>query len=674
MSTPPIPYNRQASFMGFSTEQHPAIGQDLEAEFGAIRQCLEQTQDRLAQILRDDGMLCNLSIHPDSLGEAARAPLGADAGVPRGNWQTGRVYHVKDVVMFNGVSYLAAEEHATGTDFNADLAVGRWMPISAASDDGSLRTDLAASTPGAGGDLVGFNDRSAPAYLKTVSDVLNGVPVNLLRNIPKSRWAGIQDGTDTDDCADSIMALMDGASNARVARITVPAGRFTIHKPIQRLAGSNPFRLVGDDWQRSIIVRGSDWAPSVGTGSVFNVTGVDGHAIENLRIIGNATLHPTNANHAIACSNSNNVTYRHLYVEDWKNSGILVFHYPGVPAPDVAMEINNVIDQCYLVGNNFSNNGILLVDQENSYISRCVVLNLGQTGTPQSALQFKNNCFRCHITDSIAVNARHGVAFGQEDVEGMAAEQCSVSNVLIKGCVWGLYMGKAGNSIVNGLNIDMGGVGSHPIEMIDCTGNAITNVKVFNQRTTGGAGAPYTVKMTNACTGNLVEFSEVKIDSTTAPRLAWLSATSTKNTVMVKHLNAVTTPLAYTGQVVNNENTAATAGNVVQVNGYPGQESLAIAAGAIVVRDASVSIVRVNTEASAPTDDLDTITGPGIDGQTITLKTTANSRDVTVKHGTGNIRLAGGADFTLALVNSKITLQWDAVVSFWCEVSRSNNA
>lgn len=538
--------------------------------------------------------------------------------------------------------------------------------------DTALRQDLATPTGGAA--MVGFDDSAAPAYLKTVSDILNGEPVSVLRNIPRNRWAGIQNRTDTDDCADAIMALMDGAFSARVAEIRVPVGTFNIHKPIQRLAGSNPFRLVGDDWRRSIIARGSDWAPGVGTGSLFNISGVNSHSIENLRIIGNATLYPVNANHAIACSNSNDVTYRRLYIEDWKNSAILIFHHPGIPAPPSAMEVNNVIDQNYLVGNNFSNNGILLVDQENSYISRCVVLNLGNTGTPQSALQFKNRCYRCHITDSVVVNARHGIAFGQEDVTGMAAEQCSVSNVLVKDCVWGIYMGNTGNSIINSVDIDMGGVGSHPIEMIDCVSNAITDVKVVNQRTTGGANAPYTVKMTNSCADNLVEFSHVAIDSATTPRLAWFSATSAKNTVTVKHLNTLTTPLVYTGQAATNDNTAATAGNSLQIGGYPGQESLIIAAGVIVLRDARVSIIRVNTEASAPTDDLDTITGPGIDGQTITLKTTASSRDVTVKHGTGNIRLSGGVDFTLALVNSKITLQWDAAASFWCEISRANNA
>ena len=535
-------------------------------------------------------------------------------------------------------------------------------------------TDIGSSDAGKGAALVGFPDAAAPTYLKTSSDLMNGIPVNILRNIPKNRWSAIQNGTDTQDCAQAIMDLMDGAYNARCAVLRVPMGRFTIHKPIQRLAGTNPFRLVGDDMMRSVIVRGSDWLPGVGAGSVFNITGVDNHSIENLRINGNATLFPTYANHALACSNSNNVRYRNLYVEDWKNSGILVFHYPGLPAPPSAMEINNVIERCYLVGNNASNNGILLADQENSYITECVVLNLGTSGTPQSAIQFKNRCYRCHISDSIAVNARHGVAFGQEDVPGMAAEQCSVSNVLVKDCVWGLYMGNTGNSIVNGIDIDMGGVGSHPIEMIDCVGNAITNVKVVKQRTTGGVGAPYSVKLTNTCSDNLIEFSSVAIDSTTAPRLAWISDLSNKNTISVKHLNTSTTPLTYTGMALLNENTSATAGNSLQVGGFEGQDAVTIASGVVTLRDARTAILRVNTEGSAPTDDLDTITGPGIDGQTITLKTTANSRDVTVKHGTGNIRLAGGADFAMTTVNFMLTLQYNAVASAWLEVSRAANS
>lgn len=82
---------------------------------------------------------------------------------------------------------------------------------------------------------------------------------------------------------------------------------------------------------------------------------------------------------------------------------------------------------------------------------------------------------------------------------------------------------------------------------------------------------------------------------------------------------------------------------------------------------------RVETEGTAATDDLDTITA-GKDGQLLILRSSFLSRDPTLKHGTGNLALAGGADFTLANEEDKIMLIYDSDVSKWCEISRSTNA
>lgn len=511
---------------------------------------------------------------------------------------------------------------------------------------------------------VSFTDVPAPAFLKTVSDILNGVPVNILRNIPRNRWAGIQNRTDTEDCADAIMALMDGAFSARVAELRVPVGTFTIHQPIQRLAGSNPFRLVGDDWRRSIIARGSDWAPGVGTGSVFNITGVDNHSIENLRILGGATAYPTNANHAIACSNSNHVTYRRLYIEDWLNSGILVFHFPGLPPPASAQEQNNVIEDCYLVGNGSSNNGILFVDQFYSYIRGCTVRDIGKSGTPQAAIQFKNLCYRSRIDNCIAINARSGFAMGQQDVVGIAAQQCSITNSIARDCVWGVYMGSSAYCDVSNINIDMNNQGSHGIEITDTQECSFTDIKLRGQAV--GTGA-YSVKIGGTSSDNFVQFSTLNVNDT-IPEIAQFDSTALNNMVRVEKLKNAAT-LTYTDQGVLDN--APTAGNSLEIGGYTTQSAVTIAAGAILLKNPRVQLVRVNTEASAPTDDLDTITGTGRDGQIVTLKTTANSRDVTVKHGTGNIRLVGSADFAMVTINYRITLQFDSGANAWVELSRS---
>jgi hypothetical protein len=95
--------------------------------------------------------------------------------------------------------------------------------------------------------------------------------------------------------------------------------------------------------------------------------------------------------------------------------------------------------------------------------------------------------------------------------------------------------------------------------------------------------------------------------------------------------------------------------------------SKVIAAGAIAV--GGYSYYAVDTEASAATDDLTTITGGTFAGQRLVLRASNGSRDVVLKDATGNLRLAG--DFTLTNGQDRIELEWDGAT--WIELSRSDN-
>ena len=79
---------------------------------------------------------------------------------------------------------------------------------------------------------------------------------------------------------------------------------------------------------------------------------------------------------------------------------------------------------------------------------------------------------------------------------------------------------------------------------------------------------------------------------------------------------------------------------------------LTIATGAVTV---SQSFHQLDTEADAATDDLDTING-GTEGDVLYLNAINNSRDVVIKHNTGNIQTRDGADITLGLFRERITL------------------
>ena len=94
--------------------------------------------------------------------------------------------------------------------------------------------------------------------------------------------------------------------------------------------------------------------------------------------------------------------------------------------------------------------------------------------------------------------------------------------------------------------------------------------------------------------------------------------------------------------------------------------TLTIAAGEITVVE---SYHRVDTQGGAGTDNLDTING-GSNGDILVLRSIDSTRDVTLRDGVDNLRLAG--NFTLASVQDVITLiQREGGV--WNEVSRSDN-
>lgn len=82
------------------------------------------------------------------------------------------------------------------------------------------------------------------------------------------------------------------------------------------------------------------------------------------------------------------------------------------------------------------------------------------------------------------------------------------------------------------------------------------------------------------------------------------------------------------------------------------------------------TLIAVDTEGAAGTDDLDTING-GIDGDIIIVSSVADGRDTTLKDGTGNIE--SGTDFTLATTKDRIVLLYNSTLAKWLQLSRSTN-
>lgn len=98
-------------------------------------------------------------------------------------------------------------------------------------------------------------------------------------------------------------------------------------------------------------------------------------------------------------------------------------------------------------------------------------------------------------------------------------------------------------------------------------------------------------------------------------------------------------------------------------------QSVTIASDAVTAQR-GVKLLIVDTEGAAATDNLATITYTGRTGDVICVRQNADTRDVTLKDGTGNLRLAG--DCVLTVGNDSIMLQWRGTT--WSEVCRSINA
>lgn len=125
----PTAYTRQADFTSYeaSNPSTPKRGEDLDAEFDALKVTTDEVLDNLALIQRDDGALANASVHPDALSDEALALMGG-SWEPRGAWVTATLYSVSDVVSQDSDSYVCAEEHTSGT-FATDLAAGKWIVL-----------------------------------------------------------------------------------------------------------------------------------------------------------------------------------------------------------------------------------------------------------------------------------------------------------------------------------------------------------------------------------------------------------------------------------------------------------------------------------------------------------------------------------------------------------------
>lgn len=109
--------------------------------------------------------------------------------------------------------------------------------------------------------------------------------------------------------------------------------------------------------------------------------------------------------------------------------------------------------------------------------------------------------------------------------------------------------------------------------------------------------------------------------------------------------------------------------DILELNNLRGvkPQIVAIASDTITVTSTAIW---VDTEGAAATDDLATING-GLDGMEIIINTVSSSRDVTIKHNTGNIQC--GSDRLLSSNRDMIKLKYLLSANAWQMVSFADN-
>lgn len=137
-------YTRLRRYAQFQSDNPDTVvnGADLDGDYDRIKVVCDAIVAALADVRRDDGGVKNASIGADQLKAEVLTLL--DGVTPRGAWGTLTSYAVCDLVRQSNVLYFALVAHTSGV-FATDLADGKWMAISAATNGSSIANVPAGS-------------------------------------------------------------------------------------------------------------------------------------------------------------------------------------------------------------------------------------------------------------------------------------------------------------------------------------------------------------------------------------------------------------------------------------------------------------------------------------------------------------------------------------------------
>ena len=374
-------------------------------------------------------------------------------------------------------------------------------------------------------------------------------------------------------------------------------------------------------------------------------------------------LHP-DANNGIAIRQASNVTIRDVHITDHYN------HEKTYLYGD-----NSVID-CSNDGKGIAGNGFLFSEMHRCSYLRVHAKGVVDRGTdagPGIGVQFKNNCTWGTATDIIVEDSNS--AFGLAGDTGGTVQGPSyitATNIKADNCKIGIRIGNATThcSITNAVLSHDVTSNSDVIRITNYSyGNTLSNINIVNVAPTKRA-----VFFETASTDNNVHIAILDTALSGAPVVVFNDTCAYNNVRLSRALN----PRLRTASTLDGMATfeIPSSNNSFTYDNYPYQTDFPIVAGVIVLANAIMEqYCTVDTEGGAATDDLDTITNHyQQEGQRIIIRTDSGVRDVTVRHLTGNIYLAGGVDFTLANNRSMLCLIWNTDYSKWVEAFRVTSA
>lgn len=142
-------------------------------------------------------------------------------------------------------------------------------------------SDLASTS---GASLIGYNDPVAPAYLKTLSDIANELPISFFRFLPQNKIADIRARTNTD----FLDTYFSDALASGCVEINCEPGLYNISNSLSMSTANQ--HLKGAGWGRSEIRITSTTASAITLANGIAGYGVSGFKISRVGVASSSAL------------------------------------------------------------------------------------------------------------------------------------------------------------------------------------------------------------------------------------------------------------------------------------------------------------------------------------------------------------------------------------------------